>query len=119
PGGTCVTRHPVVLSHVRDPGSDEEHREQHTSEQDDDPFGRGHDPSLANARTVALVETQAFHRRRGPTEADPLLLTATLVDRTSRAGPTTGRSIRPWRERLRRRRGRRPDSSAARPGRRC
>jgi hypothetical protein len=48
-GGTSVARHPFVLPDVRDPGSDEEHREEHAPEQDDDPFGRGQNPSLANA----------------------------------------------------------------------
>jgi hypothetical protein len=85
-GGTSVARHPFVLADVRDPGSDEEHCEEHAPEQDDDPFGRGHDPSLANSPTVALVEAQDVHDvhgRRGPTEADPLLPDGQLVDRTS------------------------------------
>jgi hypothetical protein len=62
----------------------EEHREEHASDQHDDPFGRGHDLSLANAPTVALVGAQAFSRKEGnPPRWIPFFLTAALVDPTS------------------------------------
>jgi hypothetical protein len=67
-GGTSVACHPFVLPDVRDPGSDEEHREEHAPVQDDDPFGRGQNPSLANARPwhwsklkPSRKKTQAIH----------------------------------------------------------
>jgi hypothetical protein len=63
-GGTSVARHPFVLPDVRDLGSDGEDGEEHAPDQDDDPFGLDHD-SLANAATLALVEAQTFHQRRG------------------------------------------------------
>jgi hypothetical protein len=89
-GGTSVARHPFVLPDVRDPGSDEEHREEHTPEQDDDPFGRGHDPSLANARPWRwsgvkpfTEELKPFTEEGDPPRWIPFFLTTTLVDRTS------------------------------------
>jgi hypothetical protein len=65
-----------VLPDVRDLGSDGEDGEEHAPDQDDDPFGLGHNP-LANAATLALVEAQAFHQRKGdPPRWIPFFLTA-------------------------------------------
>jgi hypothetical protein len=90
PGGTSLARHPFVLPDVRDRGSDEEHREEHTPEQDDDPFGRGHEPSLANARPWRwsgvkpfTEELKPFTEEGDPPRWIPFFLTTTLVDRTS------------------------------------
>jgi hypothetical protein len=59
------------------------------------------------------------NERREPTAVDPLPTHSRARGSHGRAGSTTGRSIRPSPERLRRRRGRQPGSCATRLCRRC
>jgi hypothetical protein len=71
-----------VLPHVRDPGSDEEHREEHAPDQHDDPFGRGLDlPLEPPAWRWSMLKP--FTEEGDPPRRIPFFLTATLVDRTS------------------------------------
>jgi hypothetical protein len=125
-GGTSVARHPLALPDVRDPDRIKNTAKSTRPSRTTIPSVAVMTPPSRTPPTGDLVEAQAFHGRtqaihgrRGPTEADPLLPGGHDRGSHEPAGPTTGQSIRPWRERLRRRRGRRPDSSAARPGPRC
>ena len=71
-----MSRHPFVLPDVRDPGSDEEHREEHAPDQDDDPFGLGHDPPSRTLRPWRWSRLKTFTEEGDPPRWIPFFLTA-------------------------------------------